>query len=76
MNAIPDDVIDALRDLPDGPWEVWTSCSFRRISAKGDGDVLCGTIQRSDGHPDLSMKTSHLKHSKNTAGAIVARPDF
>ncbi len=45
-----------LADLPDGEWETWTSCSFRRISRKngGDGDVLCALIQRSDGHPDLS----------------------
>lgn len=52
--------IEALRPhlaaLPPGPWETWTSCSFRRISGPDgvDGGVLCGTIQRSDGHPDLS----------------------
>jgi hypothetical protein len=41
--------------LPVGEWEVWTSCSFRRISRVdgGDGDVLCGVKHR-DGHPDLS----------------------
>ena len=46
----------ALAALPHGVWETWTSCSFRRISRRGggDGDVLCGTVQRSDGHPDLS----------------------
>lgn len=43
-------------NLPDGEWETWDSCSFRRISrvGGGDGDVLCGIIQRSDNHPDLS----------------------
>ena len=47
---------DALSRLPDGEWEVWTSCSFRRISRKwgGDGDVLHALTHRSDGHPDLS----------------------
>ena len=46
----------ALAALPHGVWETWTSCSFRRISRRGggDGDVLCGTVQRSDGHPVLS----------------------
>ncbi len=54
---------NALALLPRGEWEVWTSCSFRRISRKngGDGDVLCGTVQRSDGHPDLSMDEKQLK---------------
>ena len=49
--------------LPPGPWEVWTSCSFRRISRRdgGDGDVLCGVVQRSDGHPDLSMNEKQLQ---------------
>lgn len=36
-----------------GPWEWWTSNSFRRLSAGGDGDVLHGTIQRHDRHPDV-----------------------
>ncbi len=57
---VPDDVIAALEELPDGPWKVWTSCSFRRISAKADGDVLCGINQISDGHPDLSMSERQL----------------
>jgi hypothetical protein len=56
-------LVAALMALPDGPWEVWTSCSFRRISRRdgGDGDVLCGVVQRSDGHPDLSMNEKQLQ---------------
>lgn len=42
------------------PWSVWTSNSFRRVSCHGDGDVLTGIIQRSDGHPDLSMPAYRL----------------
>jgi hypothetical protein len=34
-------------------WELQTSNSFRRIGARGDGDVLCGTTHPIDGHPDL-----------------------
>lgn len=54
--AIDPRVKDALDRLPHGEWEVWTSCSFRRISRVrgGDGDVLRGITQSSDGHPDLS----------------------
>ena len=45
-------------DLPDGFWEVWTSCSFRRITSRGgnDGDVLHATTHPSDGYPDLSWR--------------------
>lgn len=34
-------------------WELQTSNSFRRIGARGDGDVLCATKHPVDGHPDL-----------------------
>ena len=55
-------LVSALMALPAGPWEVWTSCSFRRVSRQGggDGDVLHGTVQR-DGHPDLSMTERQLQ---------------
>ena len=41
------------KPMTPAPWEWWTSNSFRRLSAKGDGDVLHGTIQRHDNHPDV-----------------------
>ena len=34
-------------------WKLWTSNSFRRIGAHGDGDVLSGTKHPIDGQPDL-----------------------
>lgn len=62
------EIEEALGRLPPGIWEVWTSNSFRRITARyenyrhgQDGGVLCGTIQRSDGHPDLSMNEDQLR---------------
>lgn len=64
---VPIEMLDALQDasdaLPEGPWEVWTSCSFRRITGPDgrDGGVLCGVTQRSDGHPDLSMSEGQLR---------------
>jgi hypothetical protein len=37
-----------------GPWSIWTSNSFRRIVSDATRrEVLCGVVQRSDGHPDL-----------------------
>jgi hypothetical protein len=62
------EIEEALGLLPEGEWEVWTSNSFRRITALyedfrhgPDGGVLSGTIQHSDGHPDLSMNEQQLK---------------
>lgn len=62
------DLETALSELPPGEWEVWTSNSFRRITALfddyrhgPDGGVLHGTVQRSDGHPDLSMNEAQLR---------------
>ena len=41
------------RAAPAADWALWTSNSFRRISAHGDGDVLCGTKHPVDGQSDL-----------------------
>jgi hypothetical protein len=51
------------------PWVVHSGSSYRRIASLPtrenlrsfpDGNVLHGTIQRSDGHPDLSMGEEQL----------------
>lgn len=45
------------------PWEVWTSCSYRRVKTAGvhgGKDVLSGYAQRSDGQIDLSMPEERL----------------
>ena len=47
--------LESLRGHTPGPWKWWTSCSFRRLSAEGDGDVLCA-VTHSDGHPDVHLK--------------------
>ncbi|UAN03030.1 hypothetical protein [Achromobacter mucicolens] len=41
-------------------WKWWDSCSFRRLTfedgpQRRDGSALHGTVQRSDGHPDVNM---------------------
>jgi hypothetical protein len=72
---------ESIDALPQGTWEVWTSNSFRRITAVKngmhgqDGGVLSGTVQRSDGHPDLSMDEKQLKalcELRNTVAEIVS----
>ena len=48
-----------------GPWTWWTSCSFRRLSSDttgGDGDVLCGTVQLSDNHPDIHASAATMEY--------------
>jgi chromosome segregation ATPase len=49
--------------LPPGPWEVWTSCSYRRIKRREGHttkDVLHAYNQRGDDYPDLSMPEEQL----------------
>lgn len=65
-----------LRTTP-GPWRWWTSCSFRRLSSEathGDGDVLCGVIQRADNHPDVHLKNGG--YDGPDGRAIEAVPDM
>ncbi len=57
---------ECVRKLPGGVWEVWTSNSYRRITANEngrsgpDGGVLHALTHRADGHPDLSMTAEEL----------------
>lgn len=67
---VPKEILDGMaecvRRLPGGVWEVWTSNSYRRITATEngrsgiDGGVLHAVTHRSDGHPDLSMTAEEL----------------
>ena len=46
-----------------GPWKWWTSNSFLRLSSEvdgKDGGVICPTVSRSDGHPDLIVKREDM----------------
>ena len=54
-----------------GPWKWWTSNSFRRLSGPDgkDGAVLCPTVSRSDGNPDLIV-------SKHDMALIESAPDL
>jgi hypothetical protein len=45
------------------PWNIQTSNSFRRVGTdRGDGNVLGGTKQRSDGRPDLHAVPNVLEY--------------
>jgi hypothetical protein len=58
-----------------GPWSIWTSNSFRRIvSDVTRREVLCGTVQRSDGCPDLYFPNGG--HEGPDARLITAAPDL
>jgi hypothetical protein len=63
LRAQVDALVAATKRLPDGEWETWTSCSFRRISrvGGGDGSVLHAYKQPADGHPDLSWTEDQCK---------------
>ncbi len=70
-----------IKAMPGGIWEVWTSNSYRRITAKNghrhgpDGGVLHAYTQRSDGHPDLSMNEKELRalcDLRNTVAQMLA----
>lgn len=59
-------------DLDLGAWELQTSNSFRRIGTqRGDGDVLCAVMQRSDGHPDLHAHPEVLSYIVASQPAVV-----
>lgn len=71
-----------LNAMPGGRWEVWTSNSYRRVTAviagrsQQDGGVLHAYRQRGDGHPDLSMTESELRalcDLRNTVAEMLDR---
>ncbi len=54
------------------PWELQTSNSWRRIGTRhGDGDILCGITQQSDGHPDLHAPPGVLDYIVASQPAVV-----
>ena len=54
------DLLKLAAALGNRNWKWWDSCSFRRLTFEDgpdrrDGSALHGTVQASDGHPDVSM---------------------
>jgi hypothetical protein len=63
------------REHTPGPWEWWTSCSWKRLTSKDSkgewlrqGNVLCPSIA-SDGHPVLDVSEADM-------ALIAAAPDM
>jgi len=54
-----------------GRWQWWTSNSFRRLSARGDGDVAYGWMQPSDGHPDIQIREHDMAFIENAPDDIT-----
>jgi len=63
----------ALTGANDDDWEIQTSNSFRRIGVHGggDGDVLCATTHRYDGHPDLLAPRGVLEYIVSAQPCVV-----
>lgn len=64
-----------------GPWEWWTSNSWRRLSAtdtRKDGDVLCPVVNPYDKHPDLSVTEPDMEfiaHARGDVPDLLAEVD-
>lgn len=60
------------------PWKWWTSNSFLRLSgADGkDGGVICPTVSRSDGHPDLIVSKSDMALIESAPDLLEALEDM
>jgi len=64
-------------DFTPGPWQWWTSNSWRRLTAhnlpggryKQEGDVLRPCVNHHDNHPDLTVSSAN-------AHLIAAAPDL
>lgn len=65
-------------------WKWWDSCSFRRLTFEDgpdrrDGGALCGWVQPSDGHPDVSIAPGVREFieaaSPKAIGLLCARVD-
>jgi|GEM_PF-3116526 len=58
-------------------WKWWDSCSFRRLTFEDgpnrrDGSALHGTVQASDGHPDVSMAPGVREFIEATSPQAIA----
>jgi len=59
-------------------WKWWDSCSFRRLTFEDgpdrrDGGALCGWVQPSDGHPDVSMAPGVREFIEAASPQAIAR---
>ena len=82
LRADLEEIQDRNRPLP---WVVHSGSSYRRIASEPtrenglrsfpDGNVLCGVIQYSGGHPDLSMDEDQLNALVRLVNALPEAAD-
>jgi hypothetical protein len=54
---------EAANDMASGQWEVWDSCSWRRIGISGrNSETVIEPVVQSDGHPSLKAKREVLDY--------------
>lgn len=55
-----------------GPWEWWTSNSFRRLSGPSgkDGDILHAVVSQYDRHPDVSIREEDMDFIEEARDAM------
>lgn len=54
MNRPPiEEIKDVLKHATPGPWQIWTSCSWRRFGSKATSQTVVEPVKQYDGHPDL-----------------------
>ncbi len=58
-----------------GPWELWTSNSWRRIGAINGNPVIEPTVQHPDNHPDLIISEADWAFIEAARTAIPALLD-
>lgn len=57
-----------------GPWELWTSNSWRRITSRATGSTVCEPVTQRDGHPDLYFRNGG--EDGPDARLLVAAPEL
>lgn len=56
------------------PWSIWTSNSYRRICDADGREIIYGSVQRSDGHPDLTFHNGGEEGPD--AKLVIAAPEM
>ena len=57
-----------------GPWQIWTSNSWRRIGSNATGRTVVEPITQNDGHPDLHFSNGGFEGLD--ARLIAAAPEL
>jgi hypothetical protein len=64
----------------EGPWELWTGCSWRRFGSAPTGRAVCEPVTQRDGQPDLYFPNggqdgpdaTFIAHARTDIPALLA----